>query len=154
MFQIVGLPAEPFIPLFDLSDIELAAHGARRVHVTEPNAAPCRIGLADAAPGQTVLLVNHMHQPADTPYRSCHAVYVREGATPVRPQPGEVPEMIRRRLLSVRGFDAGHMIVDAEIVEGTDLTPMLERMFADTRVDYVHLHFARRGCYAAKAVRA
>ena len=154
MFQIHGLPDTPFAPLFGLPEGELAARGIRRVLVTEPNAAPCRVGLADAEPGQTVLLLNHVHQPADTPYRASHAIYVREGAVAVQPAPGTVPEMIRRRLLSVRAFGPDHMIVDAEVVEGAVVAPLLADWVARPDVAYIHLHFARRGCFAATVLRA
>ncbi|MFV3456565.1 DUF1203 domain-containing protein, partial [Mycobacterium tuberculosis] len=30
--------------------------------------------------GDAAILLNYEHQPADTPYRSRHAIFVREGA--------------------------------------------------------------------------
>ena len=79
-FRITGLPAQPFEHLFGLSDAELASHGALRLMTGEQDRHPDRIGLRLARPGETVLLVNHEHQCADTPYRSRHAIFVREHA--------------------------------------------------------------------------
>lgn len=77
-FTISGLPVEDFRPLFALNTEALAAQGiVRRVATAKPGF-PCRIGLRDAEPGETVLLLNHEHQPADTPYRSSYAIYVRD----------------------------------------------------------------------------
>jgi hypothetical protein len=54
----------------------------------------------------------------------------------------------------VRAFDAAHMLVDADVVEGTALAPSIERFFADARVDYLHLHNAKPGCFAARVDRS
>lgn len=153
-FRITALPRAPFEPLFALSDAALADRHIIRVTVTEPSSAPCRISLQDAAVGETVLLLNHEYQPAETPYRGTHAIYVREVAEQAHPDPGDIPDAIRRRLLSVRAFDAAGMMVDAEVAEGRDLAPLAERFFAQPSVAYLHLHHARRGCYAARVDRA
>jgi hypothetical protein len=83
-FRITGLPVDRFVPLFGLPDDELARHRAvRRVCDSRPGF-PCRVSLEDAIPGESVLLVNYEHLPVDSPYRSSHAIYVRERALPVR----------------------------------------------------------------------
>jgi len=151
-FRISGLPAEPFQPLFAMSDAELKRHGAVR-RIAEDRGYPCRISLTDASAGDEVILVNYEHQDADTPYRSRHAVYVRQGEQRYQAT-GEIPEQLRKRLLSARAFDADGMIVDADVTEGTALEPLIERFFAIPAVDYIHLHYARPGCYAARVDRA
>ncbi|MEM7488951.1 MAG: DUF1203 domain-containing protein [Pseudomonadota bacterium] len=152
-FQIHPLSAEPFAPLFEMSDDALAARGARRTVADAHPGFPCRVTLEDAAPGEEVILANHVHQPANTPYRASHAVYVRKGASPSRPAPGTVPDVLARRVLAVRGFDADGMMHAAEIVDGTALAAALEGMLSDDRVAYAHIHFAARGCFAARATR-
>jgi hypothetical protein len=153
-FQITALPPEPFRDLFALSDDALAARGIERQVVDESPGFPCRVSLEDARVGETVLLLNHEHQPARTPYRAAHAIFVREGAAQARPAPGEIPDAIARRLLSVRAFDASGRMTDADVVEGADAAPLIERMLADEQAACVHLHYARRGCFAARAERA
>lgn len=152
-FRISGLPLSDFETVFGLSDEALAARGVERVIVQTAHAAPCRITLEDAEPGETVLLMNYEHQPADTPYRSRHAIFVREAARARFDVADAVPDAIRRRLLSVRAFDATHRMVEAEVVEGAVLEGLLEPMLDRGDVAYVHLHYARRGCFAALAVR-
>jgi hypothetical protein len=151
-FRISGLPAEPFQHLFALSDDELKRHGAVR-RVAENSGYPCRISLTDAAAGDEVILVNYEHQAADTPYRARHAVYVRKGERRFD-KVGEIPEQLRKRLLSVRAFDDSGMMVDADVVEGRLLEPLISRFFANDAVAYLHLHYARPGCYAARVDRA
>jgi hypothetical protein len=152
-FRITGLPAEPFAHLFDLSDDALAARRAMRVVADETHGYPCRISLTDAEPGQTLILLNYEHQPANSPFRSNYAIYIRESEEPFD-RIDEVPDQLRRRLLSVRGFDEHGMLCDADVAQGTALEPLIERLFADDRVDYLHIHFARPGCYAARVDRA
>jgi len=150
-FRITGLSAQPFSYLFGLSDAELAARGARRYR---GEGLPDRVELRDTTVDETVLLVNHEHQPADTPYRSRHAIFVREQAGPAFDAVDTVPEALRRRLLSLRGFDAAGMMIDADVVDGQQIESLIERLLARPEVDYVHAHFARRGCYAALIRRA
>ena len=78
-FRITGLPATEFAHLANLSGEQLEQLGIQRTRVEAPNAAPDRISLRDAEPGETVLLLNYEHQPAESPYRSRHAIYVIEG---------------------------------------------------------------------------
>ncbi len=152
-FQITGLSAEPFRPLFGLSDDDLAKHGARRCVATSKPGFPDRIALSDAEPGETLLLVHYEHQPANTPYRASHAVYVREGDARTR-STREVPESLRCRLISLRAFDAGHQMIDADVVDGGGLDELIERFFANPDAAYLHAHYAKRGCYAARIDRA
>jgi hypothetical protein len=152
-FQIHPLDPTPFAPLFALDDADLRARGARRVTATSDPGFPCRVSLADAAVGETLLLVNHAHLVGPTPYAATHAVYIREGAAPATPAPGVVPDVLARRLLSVRGFDSDQMIVDADVIEGRVLGDHLDRLFANDGTAFVHIHFARPGCFAAAATR-
>ncbi|WP_299477259.1 DUF1203 domain-containing protein [uncultured Roseibium sp.] len=151
MFQVHPLPAESFSQFYGLSDEELARRNIQ-VHISD-GASPCRVSLSDAAKGERVLLLNFEHQPADTPYRSRHAIFVAEGAREAHPGADCIPPSIASRLLSVRAFDSDHEMIDAEVVEGEKVTDLISTFFANSRVDYLHLHFARRGCFAAKVTR-
>lgn len=158
MFQITGLDPSPFLAWYGLSDEVLAQHGVRRERVTTFPGAPDRVSLDDVEVGGTVLLLNHLHQPATTPYRSRHAIYIREGAERAHhATPGEVPPMLRRRVLSVRAFDAAGWMRDADLVDGADLaatTALIDRLLAPPEVAELHVHFAKRGCFAARVGRA
>ena len=153
-FRITGLPAEPFVPLFGLSSSALAGLGMQRVTADAPASYPCRVSLNDAEPGDTLLLLNYEHLPGQTPFRSRHAIFVREGATERFDAVGRLPDQLRRRTLSLRAFDANQMMIDADLCEGSDAAPTIARLLDDPRTAYVHAHFARRGCYAARIARA
>jgi hypothetical protein len=153
-FRITGLDAKPFRHLYGLSDSELAARGAIRYVAESKPGYPDRVEMRDVEPGESVLLVNYEHQPADSPYRSRHAIFVREGAEEPFDKVDVVPESMRNRLLSLRAFDATGMMLDADVVEGDGVEALIDRMFEDTNVAYIHAHNARRGCYAARIDRA
>ena len=153
-FRITGLSPAPFRHLFGLDDDALAAHGARRVRVETSPGVPDRIGVRDLAPGEHALLLNYVHQPADTPFRAAHAIYVHEGTAQAYDAVGEVPDALRRRVLSLRAFDAAHEMVDADLCDGRDLEARLAAFFADPAVAYLHAHSAKPGCYLARIERA
>lgn len=153
-FQISALPRETFAPLFALDDAALERLGAVRRRVDSDPGFPCRVSLTDAPLGEEVLLLNHEHQPAAGPFRSRHAIYVRPDVATAAPAPGETPEVMRRRTLSLRGFDAGGMMVAAELVAGHRLGEATERLLGDARIAYLHAHYAAMGCYAARIDRA
>ncbi|MBV8447109.1 MAG: DUF1203 domain-containing protein [Hyphomicrobiales bacterium] len=153
-FRISALSASDFTPLFALSDRELAARGAMRLVVDKSPGFPCRVSLADAKVGEVVLLTNYEHQPARSPYRASHAIFVRENVPQAHPDVGEVPLALRARLLSVRAFDEAGMMIDAEVVDGGEVEPVIERMLANSSTAYLHLHNAKPGCYAARVDRA
>ena len=152
-FRITGLAPDPYRHLFGLGDEALASHGAIRYHVGAGFGFPDRIELRDAAPGETVLLVNHVHQPADTPFRASHAIFVREGATTPFNAIDTVPDALRRRMLSLRAFDATHMMVDAALVDGREADSAIVQLFGNPLVAYLQAHYATRGCYAARVDR-
>lgn len=153
-FRITGLPAEPFAPLFDLSDAELARHGAvRRIADGRNPGYPCRISLTDSRPGDELLLVNYEHHSVSSPYRMRFAVYVRRGEETYDALDA-VPEQLRLRTLAVRAFDKDAMLVGWELADGGALEGTIERLFAGPGAAYLHVHFAAPGCYAARVERA
>jgi hypothetical protein len=153
-FQIHSLPEGDFQKYFEMDAAELAAHSAQIHQVEAKPGAPCRVRLEDADVGERVVLVNYQHQPANSPYQSSHAIYVSEKAVQSQPKVGEVPDMLACRTLSVRGFDTDDCIQDADLVDGTALGQKLDAIFANEQVEYVHVHYAQRGCFAAKVTRA
>ena len=109
-FRITGLSPDLFQHLFGLSDEGLAKHGAKRYVADTKPGYPDRIEMRDAEPGETLILLNYIHQPANNAYHASHAIFVIED--------------------------------------------VIDRLFADPHVAYLHAHYAKRGCYAARIDRA
>lgn len=153
-FRIVGLSYEPFQHLYGQSDEALAALGIKRYVVDAKPGFPDRIEVRDGEIGETFLLLNHVSMPAETPYRATHAIFIREGATATYDRIGEIPEAMRIRLLSLRAFDKNHMMIDADVVDGKDIEPLIDRLLRNEAVNYIHVHNAKPGCYHARIERA
>jgi hypothetical protein len=157
-FRISGLPVEPFLPFLGMSDEELLTHGARRVIATRdmaPLMPPCRVSLRDAEPGETSILLHYPHHVAPTsPYRAGGPIYVREGVRETASFINHVPAQQRIRLLSVRAYDEAGIMVDADVLQGTLLEALIDRMFSRDDVAFLHAHNAKRGCYSCRIDRA
>lgn len=153
-FRITGLSSEPFRPLYGLSDEELARRGVKRYIVDHTPGFPDRVEMRDAEVGERVLLLNHVCQPANTPYRASHAIFVREGAEHSYDEVDQVPQVMRGRLLSLRAYDAAGMMLDADVVDGRQIEGVITRLFQSPQVAYIHAHNAKRGCYSGRIDRA
>ena len=153
-YVISGLSADPFRPLFGLTDAELAARNVLRVTSDAEVGYPCRVRLEDVPPGETLLLLNHEHLPQDTPYRSRHAIFISEAAGEPARFVDEVPPVLSvRKAISIRSFDAAGMMLDADLAAGDEIEPLILRLLANPDAAYLHAHNAGRGCYAARIDR-
>jgi hypothetical protein len=64
-----------------------------------------------------------------------------------------VPETLAKRPLSLRLYDRRNMMIDGRVIDGAELADHLTRAFDNPALDHVHIHFAPRGCYLARARR-
>jgi Protein of unknown function (DUF1203) len=152
-FRIRGLLPDPFRALFALGDSELTARDIRRVVADEPHSAPCRVTLEDAQPGEQLLLLPFAHHVAASPFQASGPIFIREGAMAAFDEGNKLPPVFGGRLLSVRAYDNGGMMLDADVVE-SDPRGLFDKFFADPAVEYLHVHYARRGCYSCRVDRA
>lgn len=153
-YQLRGLEPALFEKLFDLDDAALAGRGMRKMRVDKPVGFPCRISLEDAPVGEDVLLLPFTHQDSRSPYRASGPIFVRQGRAQAARIVNELPTYLTLRPLSVRAYDTADEMVDAEVVDGREAAPLIERYLARADVAYLHVHFARRGCYACRVERA
>ncbi len=153
-FRISGLDPAPFRRLYGLSDDALARFGAQRYKVDSKPGFPDRVEMRDLDPGETALLLNYVHQPAETPYKASHAIFVREGAVDRFDAVDQIPDVIRARAISLRAFNGAGEMVDADLVDGREIEPLIERFLANPDVAYLQAHYAKRGCYAGRIERA
>lgn len=153
-FVIRGLPVEEFEPLFGLPEDELSARGIVRTRADKKPGFPCRITLDDAAPGETLLLLNYESHRAATPYRSSYAIYVRESAEAPAVYKDELPPVMRARPIALRIFNAEGMLIGADLGrDGAETRAKIEAIFADRGTAYIHAHNAMHGCFAAEIRR-
>jgi hypothetical protein len=146
------LDPRPFEPLFSLSDEQLAELGMVRMPVTAKPGFPCRVSLVDREPGEEVILLNHISHDVANPYRASHAIFVADAERAEFID--EVPPVFEKRILSLRAFDDGGMMVDALVTEPGEADGGIRELFANPAVATVHAHNAARGCFSAKIERA
>ncbi|WP_407354463.1 DUF1203 domain-containing protein [Luteimonas sp. R10] len=151
-FRLTALPADTFAPLFALGPIALAERRIQRLTADGPGRF-CRVGLDHVATGRDLLLLAYEHHPAASPYRASGPIFVGHGAVRADPAPGEIPEAMRPGLFAVKAYDARGDIVDADIAEGLALESRIARFLRRADAEFLHLHFARRGCYACRVER-
>ena len=152
-FRVTGLDPSHFRHLWTASAQELSDAGVIRLVVNHDPGFPDRITLDDAPLGSEVLLLNHLSQPANTPFRACHAIYVLEGAALAFDDCDTLPPAMLRRPQSLRAFDSVGMMRDADVAEGAAISEVIERMFGDPDVAEIHAHNARQGCFMARITR-
>jgi hypothetical protein len=147
-YRISGLDPTPF------ADAEaLIGIGAIRVKATQQPGFPCRVTLEDAAPGESLLLVNHVSHDVATPFRSSYAIYVRENAGTAATYVDTAPPFLDHRTLGLRGFDEAGMLQAARVAEPGEADAAIDAMMADRAIAYVDIHNAGAGCFLARAER-
>ena len=152
-YTISGLDAGQFVHLYGQDEDYLTLQGALRVKVESCPGYPDRISLRDIPVGETAILINHIYQPANTPYHGSHAIYLWEGYTEQGIYLNNIPEVMSHRLLSLRAYDENHLMVKAETCQGDAAEQWLNHFFDDSAVSYIHFHYAKRGCFACLAER-
>ena len=125
-FRIRGLDARKFAHLFGQSDGALAGQAVVRYKVDVHPGFPDRVTMQDLQVGETALLVNYEHLPVNSPYRSRHAIFVKEGIAMRYDALNQVPDVMTRRLLSLRAIDGHGCIVEAGLAQGDEIIPMIK----------------------------
>jgi Protein of unknown function (DUF1203) len=151
-YVVRGLDPTPFRPLFGLSNEELEKRGVVRMTVDSPTF-PCRVSLTDRAPGETVLLLNHVSHDVANPYRATHAIFVTEADERPAEYVDQVPPVFEKRVLSLRGFNEDGMMAAAIITPPGEADAGIRRLFDDPTIETIHAHNAARGCFSAKIER-
>jgi hypothetical protein len=151
-YCITGLPRSEFEPLFAFSDAQLAERNARRVRATGPGY-PCRISLIEAQEGESLILLNPVSHDVATPFRTVYAIYVREQAETAPMHVDAVPDLLARRMLGLRGFDADGMLRGATLAFPGEADAAIRTLFGDSTIASIHAHNAAHGCFLARVER-
>lgn len=149
-YAFVALPSETVAQLRD--DVAAGTLLARRVVVSE-SGAPCRHCLHPADAGDELLLLTFQPFGGDSPYTVPSPIFIH--AEPCAPYAvtGEVPPVVRSGLRAVRSYDCNHDLVDGDVVPGSDVEALVERLLDDERADYLHVYSATAGCFTCRIER-
>jgi len=152
-YRITGIDPSPYRPLFGLPDDDLASRGIVRMTVDAKPSFPCRVSLTDRDIGESVLLLNHVSHDVANPYRASHAIFVAETEQAPSEYVDEPAPVFATRVMSLRGFDADGMMVDALLTQPGEADAGIRKLFANPAIETIHAHNAGRGCFAARIER-
>lgn len=153
-FKIKSLNHEEFLGFFDLTNHELEKIGAIKMTVDKFPGFPCRISLEDAEIGEEVLLLPYKHHKTNSPYQSSGPIFIRKRANTPIFENNEIPTIFNHRLLSLRSYDENGIMKQAIVIEGSSLKEEIIRTFENEKIDYIHIHNAKPGCFACLVERA
>jgi hypothetical protein len=109
---------------------------------------PCRRCLRRTEPGEPVLLVPYDPFTVASPYSGLGPVFVHaDGCEP--PRTPELAPLLGAGPLSLRAYDRRAMLVDAEVIEVAAFDERAQALLA-AEAAFVHVHFARPGCFAVR----
>lgn len=151
-YRIEGLAPAAFESLFGMMDGDLAAMNARRVIADSPSGYPCRVSLVDAAPGEELVLLNHVSHDVAGPFRTSYGIYVRKGAEAGAFE-DEAPPYLDKRTLGLRGFDEEGMLRGALLALPGEADARIRELFERPEVVTIHAHNAAHGCFLARIER-
>jgi hypothetical protein len=152
-FKIKALSSKEFEHYFELSDAELEKQGIKRMTVDEKPGYPCRVSLEDAEIGEEVILISYEFHKTKSPYNSKGPIFIRKGIGTRELENNEIPIMLNHRLLSFRGYDKNGFMKEAITEKGINTRMVIEKIFENSEIEYIHIHNASPGCYNCEVRR-
>lgn len=153
-YRIEGLAPEAFESLFSMTEGELAARGAVRVVADSPSGYPFRVTLQDAAPGEELVLLNHVSHDVAGPFRTAYGIYVRKDADAAASFADQAPAYLDSRTLGLRGFDSGGMLRGALLAMPGEADARIRELLDRPEIATIHAHNAAYGCFLARIERS
>ena len=144
MFRIV--PLESQVP------DEIRTRG-ERVIADAPHSFPCRHCLADALPGEEMVLAPHSPFEMEGPYREVGPVFVHAEACAGPDRTDVLPDDLRRAPRVLRAYDADGRIHTGELASPEELDTALEKLLADEEVAEVQVRSLSHGCFLFAVTR-
>jgi len=132
------------------------AHGQSAEHAqSDGGGNPCRHCLKYIPKGAEMLILAHRPFPAAQPYAETGPIFLC--ADPCdQHQDNQIPEIFRHSPdYLIKGYNQDDRIVyGTGVVIGKDqLAQQTKDIFADERVDYIHIRSSRNNCYQARVDR-
>lgn len=87
-----------------------------------------------------------------SPYTVASPIFLHADSC-ARHDPATFPPLVRTGLRAVRAYDADDLLVDCDIAPGAGVESLIERLLADDRAEYLHVHSAREGCFTCRVDR-
>lgn len=139
--------------LFNLNEEELASKGVVKMLVDQKPGYPCRVSLEDVEIGEEVILFPFEHHKTDSPYKASGPIFIRKNAEKANLEINKIPEMLFKRLQSLRVYDKNGIMIDAKTLEGKEIRKEIKSIFNNDSASYIQIHNANPGCYNCQVNR-
>ncbi len=121
---------------------------------TESDTGPCRSCLTVIRPGEGRYLFSYAPNEYDHPYNEVGPVFIHEHECTPYWTYREFPQELRtRRALVLRCYAADGQMIGGELVGERPVEEVIESLFDDSEVEYLHARTATVGCFIARIER-
>lgn len=111
------------------------------------DSAPCRHCLRITKPGEHLIVFAYQPFAKVGPYAEVGPVFVHAASCKWYANRDTFPEDFRKRILTMRGYNAEGTIETAELSEAGNPEATIERLFSNERVRFIHARNPAWGCY-------
>ena len=121
---------------------------------TDNDRGPCRSCLTVFVPGEGRLLFSYAPNQYDHPYNEVGPIYIHEKEChPYTETEMFPPELRTRAPLTLRCYADNGIMVGGKLVGDRPVEAVIERLFEDPEVKYLHARTASVGCFIARIER-
>jgi hypothetical protein len=121
----------------------------------ENDTGPCRSCLTVFAPGEGRILFSYAPNQCDHPYNEVGPVYIHERECQPYTNCDEFPlELRARQPMTLRCYAADATMIHGELVGQRPVENVIDKLFQNPRIKYLHARTASVGCYIARIERA
>ncbi|MCG7584919.1 DUF1203 domain-containing protein [Photobacterium sp. OFAV2-7] len=153
-FIVKPIEKKVFAELFNKSEEQLSEVNAIWLTADSKPGYPCRVSLKEAEVGERVLLIPYKYHDVQSPYQASGPIFIRENAEEAELEVNEIPEILEKRLLSVRAYNIKNLMIHAQTVQGAELEHVIHNQFLNSAVTYLQIHNANPGCFNCTVHRA
>jgi hypothetical protein len=122
---------------------------------TENDTGPCRSCLKIFLPGEGRILFSYAPNQFDHPYNEIGPIYIHERDCQPYGEHDAFPlELRTRQPITLRCYASDGMMIDGELVGQRPVEGVIEKMFENPQIKYLHARTASVGCYIARIERA
>jgi hypothetical protein len=118
-----------------------------------PTGYPCRHCLRWAQPGEHVILFPYTSIPVGHPYSETGPIFVHVERCLRYSATDEYPADFRNGR-AFRVYDANCNMIDAEVVNGSEPEPVIEKLLQNPETAFVDARSVTRGCFTFRIQRA
>ena len=123
------------------------------ITVDSPGSSPCRHCLRWAQPGERVILFPYAAIPSGHPYSETGPIFVHAEKCERYSATDEYPADFRNGRV-FRAYDSNYNLIDAQVVNGSEPEPVIERLFQNADTAFVDVRSVTHGCFTFRVQRA